>query len=630
MDIRSTLSLLLSASLLAVPSLGEAQLAQPGAVISGTPSMTTVADATLAPPAPTSTGTASTQLVAPGVVMPGTGAGTVTTPGFMLTESALSDETLTTLSTKMDQVLFSILRSGQPSRVIVQARAGYRQWLEAQLRQAGIPTSDYRSIDALVAYLNAKQMAAVCVSIATDRCSVDAEVKASGAPLPTSSLTVMPVAGLANTALASMGLMTTANGGTGQSVAIIDSGISPTVALSSRIIDFVDFTSGRALRTRPYDDYGHGTHVAGLVAGQQYAADWGVQGVAPRTNLVGLKMLRADGSGTVSSVIAAIEYAVANRHRLRIGVINLSLGHPIFEAAATDPMVQAVEAAIRAGVVVVVSAGNYGMNADGKVGYAGITSPGNSPSAITVGAFNHQGTVDRADDMVADYSSRGPSWYDGYAKPDVVAPGHRLVSELAVNSTIARTYPQLVVRGRSGRSFLRLTGTSMAAAMASGVVALMKERMPALTPFLAKATLQYTALRLNKADGKPFDLLTQGTGSINGEGAMRLLASVNPRITDLHTKWTTLTTSCDTSMSVGGWPTNLSPAMRNYLASRRGLEVSGCAATVVNGVRYPWASTLVWGKNLVWGESLFYNLPIWGLNVVWGENLVWGESVPFQ
>ena len=215
MDIRSTLSLLLSASMLAVPSLGEAQLAQTGAIITGTQSMTTVADATLAPPAPLSTGTVSTQLVAPGVVTPGvvtpgtapgTAVGSVTTPGFILTESALSDQTLTTLSTKMDQALYTILRSGQPSRVIVQARTGYRQWLEAQLRKAGIPTSDYRSIDALVAFLNAKQMAAVCVSIATDRCSVDAEVKASGAPLPTSSVTVLPSSRTANTALASMGL----------------------------------------------------------------------------------------------------------------------------------------------------------------------------------------------------------------------------------------------------------------------------------------------------------------------------------------------------------------------------------------------------------------------------------------
>jgi serine protease AprX len=324
-----------------------------------------------------------------------------------------------TLASKMDTVVYKSLISGRSSRVILQARSGYKDLLTARLKKAGIPISSYyQSIDGLVVFMNPRQMVDVCSSIATDRCSVDAEVRASGSPLLYSARKSLSTKSLSsqeasNTALASMGLATNVNGGLGLSVAVIDSGIAPTEALASRIVDFVDFTSGQAQRTDPYDDYGHGTHVAGLVAGQQNQADWAVQGVAPQTNLVGLKVLKADGSGSVSHVISAIDYAVANRERLRIGVINLSLGHPIFEAAETDPMVQAVEAAIRVGIVVVVSAGNYGMNKARKVGYAGITSPGNSPSAITVGAYNHQGTVDRADDVVADYSSRGPSWYDG-------------------------------------------------------------------------------------------------------------------------------------------------------------------------------------------------------------------------
>src|SRR5699024_2732564 len=113
----------------------------------------------------------------------------------------------------------------------------------------------------------------------------------------------------------------------------------------------------------------------------------------------------------------------------KIDVINLSLGHPVYEPASTDPLVRAVERAVRAGIVVVTAAGNIGMDTEGDAGYAGITSPGNAPSAITVGAADTRGTVRIGDDRVASFSSRGPTWFDGFAKPDLVAPGVGLTSD---------------------------------------------------------------------------------------------------------------------------------------------------------------------------------------------------------
>ena len=130
--------------------------------------------------------------------------------------------------------------------------------------------------------------------------------------------------------------------------------------------------------------------------------------------------------------------------------MNLSLGHPIYEPAGNDPLVAAVERAVSAGIVVVVSAGNFGGDpVTHEVGYAGITSPGNAPDAITVGAVETLQTVTRRDDQVAWYSSRGPSWYDGYQKPDVVAPGSHLASNVSSGSALIKQYPKGVIPRRA-------------------------------------------------------------------------------------------------------------------------------------------------------------------------------------
>ena len=232
------------------------------------------------------------------------------------------------------------------------------------------------------------------------------------------------------------------------------------------------------------------------------------RGLAPNVRFTILKVLDKNGAGWTSDVIRAIDFAVANRAALRIDMINLSLGHTIYEPAATDPLVQAVERASRAGIVVVAAAGNAGKNAEtGLTGYAGITSPGNAPSAITVGALRTEDTVSRRDDSVADYSSRGPTWYDAYAKPDIVAPGHNIIAAVAKRGTLVQQFPQLKA---ADADYMRLSGTSMATAVASGVIALMLEgnrsandfpAHPSLTPNAVKALLQYTSFSVKSPAG---------------------------------------------------------------------------------------------------------------------------------
>ena len=198
----------------------------------------------------------------------------------------------------------------------------------------------------------------------------------------------------------------------------------------------------------------------------------------------------------------------------------MSVASGVFESYKRDPLTQAARRAFDAGIVVVASAGNLGQNDEGQVQFGGITSPGNSPWVLTVGASTHQGTARRSDDAIAEFSSRGPTWIDFVAKPDLVAPGIGIESSAAPNSTLAALYASYLVGTPSAsgvKPYLSLSGTSMAAPVVAGTVALMLEANPELTPNAVKAILQYTAER---KDGE--SPLAQGAGMLNALGAVRL------------------------------------------------------------------------------------------------------------
>jgi subtilisin family serine protease len=311
--------------------------------------------------------------------------------------------------------------------------------------------------------------------------------------------------------------------GTGIGVAIVDSGVANwhDDLGSRRVVRFADFVN---FQPAAYDDYGHGTHVAGIIAGNGFDSGGRRRGIAPGATLLVEKVLDASGQGYISNVIAAIDYAIANRDSLGIRVLNLSVAAAVTESYTTDPLTLAAKRAVDAGIVVVSAAGNLGRSAQGLEQRGGIGAPGNAPWVITVGASSHNGTVDRSDDVVAAFSSRGPTAIDHEAKPDVVAPGVGIESIAEAGSTLWNTKPAMRLWGTVATAtepYLSLSGTSMAAPVVSATIALMLQANPSLTPALVKAILQFTA-----EPRSGYDAMTQGAGFLNARAAVEMAQSV--------------------------------------------------------------------------------------------------------
>jgi serine protease AprX len=274
--------------------------------------------------------------------------------------------------------------------------------------------------------------------------------------------------------------------GRGVGVAVIDTGVDgdlPDFADydgASRVVGSVVTNPGA---TTARDTYGHGTHVAGIIAGdgtlREDAAAGRYIGVAPQADVVAIKASDDQGRGTILDAIYGLQFAVDHRAEYNIRVVNLSLASTIAESYRTDPLDAAVESAYFHGILVVAAAGNLGSAGD-ATSYA----PGNDPFALTVGAVDDQGTEDRGDDRVTDWSSAGAT-QDGFAKPEIAAPGAHIVSTLAPGSAFAGLCPSCVVED----AYIRLGGTSMAAPVVSGVAALLFELHPEWTPEQVKATL---------------------------------------------------------------------------------------------------------------------------------------------
>jgi subtilisin family serine protease len=331
--------------------------------------------------------------------------------------------------------------------------------------------------------------------------------------------------------------------GSGVTVAVVDTGLAPlgvgrwvrgadgSLMLSGQkpadgfvvFRDFVDQTGADST-----DPNGHGTHVVGSIANNRKlkAAGQGAMGVAPGTNLVVARALDANGGGSYSTVIAAIDWVVQQRSTYHIRVLNLSVYAPVASPYWADPLAQAVMRAWQAGLVVVVAAGNDGPSA------ATITVPANVPYVISVGALKSHLFTDSGGDELASFSSRGPT-ESAFAKPDILVPAVRVVAPMPDDSVLATQMlaGRLVGKGRLDMrvaqskkdvGYYQLSGTSMAAAETSGVVALLLQAQPNLTNDQVKYRLKATArVAIDQATGRAsYSIWEQGAGYVQTAAAV--------------------------------------------------------------------------------------------------------------
>ncbi len=362
------------------------------------------------------------------------------------------------------------------------------------------------------------------------------------------------------------------------------------------------------------DGFGHGTMVASIAAGRYYTSAGGGQDIgslAPNANLLDVKVLTDTGAGTMSDAIEGIEWVIYHAKDYNIKVMNVSLAADSEESWQNDPLCVAVRSATAAGITVVVAAGNYGQAAGGQEVYGAISSPGDDPSVITVGAVNFHDNSSRANGTVDYFSSRGPtrgSWvdstnttqYDNVLKPDLVAPGNKIVGAAATATTgltwnylAANFSTQLLLNGSTvGQTQMMLSGTSIAAPVVAGAVALMYQANHGLTPPLIKAILQYTAQPL-----AGYNLLEQGCGYLNVDGAIQIAKVLN------------------NDVAYGGY--NIGQAIMSTS------KTFPAPTSTVNGTTFNWSQiAFVGGNNVVSGSALFTTYQgIWDPRITWSNGV---------
>jgi serine protease AprX len=439
--------------------------------------------------------------------------------------------------------------------------------------------------------------------------------------------------------------------GSGVGIAVIDSGVGTQAdfngsngsllgcvlgLLSTRVQTQVNFVPGESAN----DLCGHGTHVAGILAGNGESSSLlcskTFYGIARSANIVSVKVLNQTGQGTVSQAVAGVQWAVTNKNKYNIRIINISFGHPVGESYTQDPLCQAVEAAWRAGIFVVCAAGNDGrLNANpagtdnGGYGtaYGTIECPGNDPYVITVGAMKSM-DGNRAHDQVATYSSRGPSRLDYVLKPDIMAPGNQVISVEQSNAYLVNAYAATnqvpysyytlsLSKSQSSNNYFKLSGTSMAAPVISGAAAMLLQQNPYLSPDTLKLRLMATADKWTDTSGNG-DACTYGAGYVDIPAALQ-----TPILAAPYALSPVLTENADGTVSVQMFNANFSTSiwgtsLWNLNTIYGQVAFSGSLSTVLS------SSHAIWGKDF-WDDSSTTSISTSGVDLSAGSIAIQGE-----
>jgi len=394
------------------------------------------------------------------------------------------------------QPILCQMAASQPETIVgvIVQKAGSGQSAEELVRLlAGEVTKDLRIINAFAAELPVSEVERLARDPGVRWISFDATVIRQGdpdEPIETGNLLNAYIWAIGADDVWAEGYQ-----GSGVTVAVVDSGIRSTFKGKNSDLNYSDSNRSRVLHsesfstdsTNVHDGFGHGTHVAGIIGGNGALSDGTYIGVAPRVNLLNIKVSDAYGAGYESDVVAALQWIYEHEDEYSIRVVNISLNSSVPQSYHTSPLDAAVEILWFNGIVVVVSAGNNAVDHNGI-----LYPPANDPFVITVGAIDDRGTFDTEDDLLAPFSAQGKT-EDGFFKPDLVAPGTNIISLSAGRSArLAREHWDHQV----DKYYFRMSGTSMASAVTSGAVALLLQAQPELNPDQVKYRLMHTALHL--------------------------------------------------------------------------------------------------------------------------------------
>src|ERR1700677_1400038 len=406
--------------------------------------------------------------------------------------------------------------------------------------------------------------------------------------------------------------------GRGITIAMLDSGLwqAPNQNYGARVLATIDVTNGGSGPVTG-DPYGHGPHGASMAAGGAMNVSGNSLGIAPQANLVIVRAFNGEGAGRYIDVINGLDWIVANRKKYNIRVVNLSFGATPESYYWSDPLNQAVMAAWQAGIVVVVAAGNEGPNP------MTIDVPGNVPYVITTGALTDYYTPNNlSDDRLASFSSAGPT-YEGFVKPELIAPGGHMVASMSSTSYLANIDPGSMA---PTASLFTMSGTSMAAAVTTGVVALMLEADPALTPDNVKCRLLASAHPAVTSNGMlAYSVFQQGAGLINA------VSAVNSSQTGCANRGLNVAAHLAGTQHFGG-PAN-EDANGNYYVMNMAGSTWGSSttsdgyswSTAYNGADgYTWSAGYVWSQAYSWNQAY-----AWTNGYTWAQGYMWAKSVPW-